>query len=103
MLATARQRLPSQERTSSGPRKAATAPGGAREIHPLVRLQQTLGNQGLQRFLRAGALADPFEREADTVAQTVVAEAEVPRVKQRTAAIGLQRQPAAQQQPASTQ
>ena len=44
--------------------------------HPLVRLQRTIGNQGVQRYIQAklvvGAANDEFEQEAERVAEQVV-------------------------------
>src|SRR5262245_43848951 len=48
----------------------------ASQTHPLLQLQRTLGNRAVHRFLQAKLTVshpdDPYEREADRVADTVM-------------------------------
>lgn len=61
----------------------------ATPLHPLLRLQQTVGNQGVGRLLQAklkiGQPGDIYEQEADRVAEQVMRLPE-PRTRVRTAA-----------------
>ncbi len=61
----------------SSPARSKTETRGADRLeHPLSRLQQTLGNQAVQRMLQAkrtiGSPGDAYEREADHVAERVM-------------------------------
>src|SRR5215510_14815827 len=60
-----------RRRTRSRQRRRSDIP----QTHPLLSLQQTIGNQAVGRMLRAkftvGRAGDQFEREADRVAEQV--------------------------------
>src|SRR5262245_51850883 len=51
---------------------------GRRTVHPILRLQLTIGNQAVQHFIQAklkvGAVSDDYEKEADRFAEEVVGE-----------------------------
>jgi len=53
----------------------------ASKTHPLISLQKTIGNQGMQSLIKSGALQaklkisqpnDPYERQANLVAEQIV-------------------------------
>src|SRR5215813_11021429 len=79
MLMSQQRLTESPERTQqqlahrkSRPASAPSFPGG---LHPLLQLQRTIGNRAVERLLQAKLAVshpgDPYEREADRVAEQV--------------------------------
>ena len=61
-------------------------------VHPILKLQQAIGNQLVQRLLRSGRLqakltisqpGDTYEQEADRVADQVMSSASVPSIRRK--------------------
>ncbi|HJY81710.1 MAG TPA: hypothetical protein VKK81_11585, partial [Candidatus Binatia bacterium] len=63
---------PQLARRESRPASALSLPRG---LHPLLQLQRTIGNRAVERLLQAKLAVshpgDPYEREADRVAEQV--------------------------------
>ena len=83
-----RQQVAKLTKTSSTSRsnlQAKLAPQKLAPLHPVLQLQRKIGNQAVQRLLSSGGIQakltisqpdDPYEREADRVADTVMRMAE---------------------------
>ena len=80
----------SRQRTALGPTKPLSPT--QQPVHPILKLQQTIGNQSVQRLLCSGRLqakltisqpGDIYEQEADRVADQVMASASVPSIQRK--------------------
>jgi hypothetical protein len=58
-----KQDLPHKPLSSILARPDRTIPGSAQHEHPILHLQQTIGNQAVQRLLQASQAANPIQRK----------------------------------------